>query len=141
MQHVYCAARIYQHLVHIKTVNTMSEYKRIMMGHNDPACVYWGKGYETVYRLCLFLATPCMGSVYPGFDCGCFQKLLLLTFRLVLIVKRSPQYIVYGLSGLKWCGYAGYGFVCCKCRFFPAISFPDISSEVPHFNQYFHQEF
>ena len=66
--------------MYIKAVNTKGEYKCIIMGNNDLIWVYWGKGYGAVYRLSLFPVTACVDSVYPGFDCGYSQKLLLLAF-------------------------------------------------------------
>ena len=80
LQQICGAAKIYQHPMHIKTANKKGEYKCIILGHNDPISVYWGKGYGAVYRLSLFLAIACVDSVYLGFDRGCSQKLLLLAF-------------------------------------------------------------
>ena len=66
--------------MYIKTTNVKGEYKCIIIGHNDPTRVYWGKGYGAVYRLRLFSAIACVDRVYLGFDRGRPQKLLLLAF-------------------------------------------------------------
>ena len=66
--------------MYIKTVNAKGEYKCIIMGHNDPTQVYWGKGYGVVYRLRLFPATAYVDDVYLGFERSCPLKLLLLAF-------------------------------------------------------------
>ena len=111
MQQVCHAARFYQHPMHIKTANTKSKCKCIIMGHNDPVRV--------IYRLGFFPDTPCVDSVYPGLDRGCSEKLLLLALQLVLVVKWSPQYIVYGRFGFERCGRAGCNYVCCRRIFRP----------------------
>ena len=64
--------------MHIKTVNQKGEYKCVKMGHNDPIQVYWGKGYEAIYSLSLFLAIACANNVYLGFDRGCSHKLFFV---------------------------------------------------------------
>ena len=66
------------------------------MGHNDPIRVYRGRGYRAIYWHGLFPATPCVDSVYLGLNRGYSHKLLMLELRLVLVVKQSSQYIVYG---------------------------------------------
>ena len=95
LQQFYDAARIYEHLVHIKGINIKGEYKCIVMGHNYTIGVYRGKGYRVVYKLGFFPATAYVDNVHSGFDRGYFKELLLFAFLLVLIVKRPFQYIVY----------------------------------------------
>ena len=45
----------------------------------------------------------CLGvdGVYPASDGGCVQQPLLLALRLILIVIRSAQYVVYGRPRFK----------------------------------------
>ena len=45
------AARINKDSVHIKVVNTQGEYKRIIMGSDDPGRDYRRKGYGAIDRL------------------------------------------------------------------------------------------
>ena len=66
--------------MHIKTINTKGEYKCIIIGHDYPIRVYWGKGYRGVNRLGLFPTTACVDSVHPAFECGYSQELLSLEF-------------------------------------------------------------
>ena len=66
--------------MHIKAINTKGEYKCIVMRHNYPIRVYWGKGFEAVYRLGLLSVIARVDSVHPGFDRGRSQELLLLAF-------------------------------------------------------------
>ena len=93
--------------MHIKAINTKGEYKCIVMGHNYPIGVYWGKGYGAINRLGFFPATACVDSVHPVFVFGCSQELLLLAFWLILIVKRPFQDIFY--SWLRFGGGGGGG--------------------------------
>ena len=86
------------------------------------------------HRVGPILPPLCVDNVYSGFDRGCSQKLLLLALQLVLVIKLSPQYIVYGLFGFGRGGHADCNYVCCRHKFRPAVNFPNISSEVPRFN-------
>ena len=83
-----------------------------------------------VDRLDCSAAVKDMDGVYPGLDCGCTQQPLLLVLRLILIVSRSAQYVVYGGSWFRW-------ELCVDCYSFnrrdglnSADRLPDISPEV-----------
>ena len=54
--------------MHIKTVNTDSKYKCIVMRGNDPSRVNRGKGYWVVDRLSYCGVLPGADGVYPGSD-------------------------------------------------------------------------
>ena len=69
---MYRIARVYQYLVHIKTVNTEGERQCIIVGHNDPVRVDRRKGYGFVYWLSFFMAALCVDSIYPGLSYGNF---------------------------------------------------------------------
>ena len=51
-----------------------------------------------VYRLGFFMSTLRMDIIYPGLNGGGSQEPLLLALQLILVVKRSGQYIVNGES-------------------------------------------
>ena len=54
--------------MHIKTVNTDSKYKCIVMRGNDPSRVDRGKGYWAINRLSYCGVLPGADGVYSGFD-------------------------------------------------------------------------
>ena len=55
-----------------------------------------GKGYRVIDRLDCSAAVWDVDGVYPGLDCGSTQHSPLLALRLILIVSRVAQYVVYG---------------------------------------------
>ena len=71
-----------------------------MVWSNDPGRVNRGKGYRVVNRLDCPATIWGVDGVYPGTDGGCAQQPLLLVLRLILIVSRAAQYVVY--SGARF---------------------------------------
>ena len=61
-------AQINKDYVHIKVVNTQGEYKRIIMGSDDPGRVYMRKRYGAINRLNRCAALWGTDGVYSGFD-------------------------------------------------------------------------
>ena len=86
--------------MHIKTVNTEGDYQCIIVGHNNPIRVDMRKGYGVIYGLGFFMSALLVDSIHSGLNCGSSQEFLLLELRLILVVRQTSQYIVYGLSGL-----------------------------------------
>ena len=77
----------------------------------DPGRVYRGKGYRAVDRLDCYVVVWDMVGNYLFPDCGCTQQPLLLALRLILIVSRAAQYLVYGGPKFKRELYVGrYSF-------------------------------
>ena len=85
--------------MHIKTVNIEGEYQCIIVGHNNAVRVDMRKGYEAIYWFGFFMSAFRMDSIYPDLNCGGSQELPLLALRLIPIVRRVVQYIVYEGSG------------------------------------------
>ena len=54
--------------MYIKTVNTDSKYKCIVMRGNDPGRVNKGKGYRAVNRLNCYDVLSGTGGVHPDSD-------------------------------------------------------------------------
>ena len=54
--------------MHIKIVNTQGEYKRIIMGSDDPGRVYRRKGYGAIDQLNRCAALWGTDGVYLGSD-------------------------------------------------------------------------
>ena len=82
--------------MHIKTVNTDSKYKCIVMRSNDLGRVNGGKGYRVVNRLNCCDVLYGTNGVHPGSDRGCLEHFSPLLFGLILAIGRSPQYKVDG---------------------------------------------
>ena len=116
--------------MHIKTVNTEGEYHSNVMGHNNPVRVDRGKGYGTIYFLGSLLSSFRVDNIYPSFDCGGSQELLLLELRLILVIRRASQYIVYGRSGLCRVCRADCDYARDLPLFNPVVRFSDIPPEV-----------
>ena len=86
--------------MHIKIVNTSSKYEYTVVGSNDPGRVNRRKGYRVVNWLDFPAVVWDVDVVYTGPDCGYKQQPLLLVLRLIPIVNRVTQYVVYG--GLRF---------------------------------------
>ena len=56
--------------MHIKTVNTHSKYKCIVMRGNDPSRVNRGKGYRAINLLNCYDVIPGVNGVHLDFDRG-----------------------------------------------------------------------
>ena len=69
------------------------------MGHNNLIQVDRRKGYKTIYLLSSLMSAFLVDNIYLSFDCGGSQELLLFMLRLILVVRRAAQYLVYGRSG------------------------------------------
>ena len=67
-----------------------------MVQSNDLERVNKGKRYRTINWLDCTTAIWDMDGVHPGSGCGCLQPPPLLAIRLILIVNRAAQYVVYG---------------------------------------------
>ena len=76
--------------MHIKTVNTHSKYKCIVMRGNDKGRVNRGKGYLAVNWLSCSGVLPGADGVYPGSDRGHSEHFSPMLFRLILAIDRSP---------------------------------------------------
>ena len=66
-----------------------------MVLSNESGRVYRGKGYKAVDRLDCFVVVWDVDGVYPGPNYGCTQHPFLLALRLILIVNRAAQDVVY----------------------------------------------
>ena len=82
--------------MHIKTVNTYSKYKCIVMRGNDLGKVNRGKEYRAVNRLSFSSVLPGADGVYPSSDRSLPEHFSPLLFGLILAIDRSPQYKVDG---------------------------------------------
>ena len=67
-----------------------------MVRSNDPGRVNKGRRYRALNRLDYFAAVWDVDGVHPGSGYGCSQQPPLLALRLILIVNRAVQYVVYG---------------------------------------------
>ena len=79
--------RIYQYLVHIKTVNTEGEYQCVIMGYNNSVRVDRRKRYGAIYWLGFFMSSFRVDNIYLSLDRGSSQELFLLALRLILVVR------------------------------------------------------
>ena len=114
-----------QYSVHIKIVNTQSKYECIVVRSNDP-----GRVYRAIDRLDCSIAVWDVDGVYPSSDCCCTQQPLLLAFRLILIISRVVQYVVYGGLWFRQELRIGRYSFNCKGGLTSVDCLPDISSEV-----------
>ena len=67
-----------------------------MVRSNDPGRVNRGKGYRVANWLDCFTSIWDMDGVHPDPGYGCSQQHPLLALRLILVVNRATQYVVYG---------------------------------------------
>ena len=72
-----------------------------MVRSNDLGRVNKGKGYRAVNWLDLYAAIWDVDGIYPGSGCGCSQQPPLLALRLILVVDRAAQYVIYGRPSFK----------------------------------------
>ena len=123
--------------MHIKTVNTDSKYKCIVMRGNDQGRVNRGKGYRVVNRLNYCDVLSGVDGVHPSFDRGRLEHFSPLLFGLILAIGRSPQYKVDGWTRAR--GMLNINDpVSCGSDCYPAGWLSNISSKVPSLNQFFH---
>ena len=85
--------------MYIKTINTDSKYKCIMMGGNDPSRVNRGKGHRVVNLLNCCDVLSGADGFHPGYDRGRLKHFSPLLFGLILAIGWSPQYKVDGWPG------------------------------------------
>ena len=90
VQLIGCTAWIDEDLLYIKTVNTDSKYKCILMRGNDSGRVNKGKGYRAVNRLNCCDVLSGIDGVHPGSDRGRQEHFSPLLFGLILSIGRSP---------------------------------------------------
>ena len=76
--------------MYIKTVNTDSKYKCIVMRGNDPGRVNRGKGYRVIDRLNFCDVLSGADGVHCGSDRGRQELFSPLLFGLILVIDRSP---------------------------------------------------
>ena len=76
--------------MYIKIVNTKGEYKCIIMGHNDPIQVYWGKGYGVVYRLSLLQEDDLLESLGEVLY-GSYSYLIMVYKELIFLFCDTKQ--------------------------------------------------
>ena len=124
--------------MHIKTVNTHSKYKCIVMRGNDPGRVNRGEKYRAVNRLSCCGVLPSANGVYPGSDGGRLEHFSPLLFGLILAIDRSPQYKIDGWAGPQGMLNIHNDPVSCGSACYPAGWLSYISSEVPSPNKFFH---
>ena len=122
--------------MHIKTANTHSKYKCIIMRDNDPSRVNRGKGYRVVNRLSFCGVFPGVKGVYPGSDRGHPKHFSSLLFGLILAIDQSPQYKVDGWSGARGMLNINNDPVGCGSDCYPAGWLSNIPSEVPSPNKF-----
>ena len=100
------------------------------MWSNDLKRVNREKGYRAVDRLDCSTAVWDVDGVYSGLDSGCTQQPFLLSLRLILIVNRAAQYVVYGGSRFRRELYTGRYSFNRRSGFSSMDRLPDISPEV-----------
>ena len=141
MEQIDRTAWIDENPVHIKTVNTYSQYECVVVWCDDPCRVNKGKGYRAVnWQNCCDIP-PVADGVYSGSDRGRLKHSSLLFLGLILAVSRSPQYKVDGWPRSRsmfniYKGPVGCGSCCC-----PAGWLLQVLSEVPCPNQLLYHKF
>ena len=82
-----------------------------MVRSNDTGRVNKGKGYRAVNWLDSSTAIWDVDGIHPGSGCGRSQQPHFLALRLILVVNRAAQYVVYGGPRFMWELYTGrYSF-------------------------------
>ena len=127
--------------MHIKTVNTHSKYKCIVIRGNDSSRVNRGKGYKAVNQLNCYDVLSGANGVHLGSDRGLPENFSHLFFGLILSIGRSPQYKVDGWPGPRSMLSTNNDLVSCGSGCYPAGSLSYIPFEVSGPNKLFHQEF
>ena len=79
------------------------------MRSNDPGRVNRGKGYRAVNWLDYSVAIWDVNGVHLGLGYNCSQQPPLLALRLILVVNRAAQYVVYGGSRFRRGGLSSTG--------------------------------
>ena len=82
--------------MHIKIVNTYSQYKCFVVWCDNPCRVNRWKGYRAVHQQNRWDISPIVDGVHSGSNRGSPEHSSLLFLGLILVVSRSPQYEVNG---------------------------------------------
>ena len=72
-----------------------------MVLSNNPGRVKKGKGYRAVNWMDCSAAIRDVDGIYPGSSYGRSQQPLLLALRLILVVDRAADYVIYGRPRFK----------------------------------------
>ena len=94
MEQIGCTTWIDENPVHIKTVNTYSQYECVVVWCDDPCRVNRWKGYRAVHRQNYWDISLIADGVHSGSNRGCPEHSSSLFLGLILAVDRSPQYKV-----------------------------------------------
>ena len=124
--------------MHIKTIDTQSKYKCIVMRDNDPGRVNRGKGYRAVNQLNCCDVLSGANGVHLGSNQGRSEHFSPLLFGLILAIDRSPQYKVDGWPGARGMLNINNDPISCGSDCYSAGWLSNISSEVPCPNHFFH---
>ena len=124
MEQIDGTAWIDKNPMHIKTVNTYSQYKCVVVWCDDLCKVNRWKGYRVVHRHNCWDISPIIDGVHSRSNRGCPEHSSPLFLGLVLVVGRSPQYEVDGWqrsqSMFDFCnGPTGCGSSRCPPRLAP----------------------
>ena len=124
MEQIGCTAWIDENPVHIKTINTYSQYECVAVWCDDPCRVNRWKGYRVVHRKDCWDISPIADGVHSGSNRGCPEHSSPLFLGLILVVDRSPKYKVNSRprswSMFDFCyGPVGYGSSCCPASWLP----------------------
>ena len=141
MEQIGRTAWIDENSVHIKTVNTYSQYECVVVWCDDPCRVNMGKGYRAVNRENCGDIPSVADGVYSGSDRGRPEHSSPLFLELILAVSRSPQYKVDGRSGSRSILDICNGPIDCESGCCPTGWLPQVSSEVPGPNKLFYHKF
>ena len=141
MEQIGRTAWIDENLVHIKTVNTYSQYEYVVVWCDDPCRVNRVKGYRAINRQNYCDIPPVADGVYSGSDRGRPEHSSPLFLILILVVSRSPHYKVDSRPGSRSMLDICNGPISCGNGCCPAGWLPQVPSEVPGPNQLFYQKF
>ena len=140
MKQIGRTARIDKNPVHIKTVNTHSQYECVIVWCDDLCRVNRWKGYRVVHWLNCKDNSPIADDVYSGSKRGCPDHSSPLLLGLILAVGRPPQYEVDGRPRFWSMFYFCNDRVGCGSDSCPTGWFPQIPSKVAGSNQSFYQK-
>ena len=140
MEQIGRTAWIDENPVHIKIVNTHSQYECVIVWCDDLCRVNGWKGYRAIHRQDCRDISPIADDVHFGSNRGFPDHSSFLLLGLILAVGRSPQYEVDDRprfwSMFYFCnGPIGYGSDCC-----PTVWLPQIPSKVAGSNHSFHHK-
>ena len=105
-----------------------------MIRGDDLGRVHKGKGYGAVNRLKCPATILGMDGIHPGSSGGFSKQLPLLELRLILVISRAAQCVVYGGPGFKWELRADCYSFNCRGGLSSADYLPNISPQVADFD-------